>query len=316
VHSPADVPVFDPSRGGDPFHGSTLRTADGIAFLSHDLGGNDGPPRPMWKESVDTPPGHVVGRNYPRLARLSPFPPPDQRVHMASGGPLEALAGLHSIVVQDGFMSEASRVAAEYGPLGYSERSFTLTYWRETAAELHAYLSVLGRLSQIEMTFDRNEWDGYLQQELKREIPQALASLPGGVGDSVVQLIERAGKGHTTMKLLRNELSAAFWSEFAHETKEYAHPGAYWRKKRSEDLPLKPLVSLEVPGQFTVRCGARGWSFQQLWDEARRGAMVVFCVTCGRPMLVSRADHRYCSSSCRSRASRRRTRIARASSKT
>ena len=310
AHRQEEVPIFDPSRGGDPFH-PTLRRPDGrIVFISPTLGGADVAPGKMWEE-IDEDAGPEVGPNYPRLARRT-----NRRCDQSlpTAGPLEPLAQLHANPVTTDFMSEARRLASAYGPLGYSERSFTLDYWRATAAELHAYCTVLGRLQGIELSLDRDEWDRYLRQELEREIPQAIEHLPPWHSREARRLIEEARNGAMGMDTFRAKLSDVFWDEFAKETKEFAHPGAYWRKKRSENLPLKPLVSLEVPGQFTVRCGTRGWSFQQLWDDARRGATVVFCVNCGNPMIIARTDHRYCSSSCRSQASRRRSRSASRSS--
>ena len=305
AHRQEDVPIFDPSRGGDPFHQS-LRIPEGsILPNSATLGGADAAPSETWGEYDEEVDLQEIGPNYPRLVRRTsraggePLP---------AAGPLEPLVGLHAIEITADFMTKARRLASMYGPLGYSERSFTLDYWQETVAELSAYLGILARLTRIETALDREDWDLYLSQELEREIPEATRELPPDRGKEVSRLIEHARNRAMGIDVFRAKLSDLFWDEFAHETKEFAHPGAYWRKKRSENLPLKPLVGLEVPGQFTIRCGARGWSFHQLWDDARRGATVVFCVNCDKPMIIARTDHRYCSSSCRSQASRRRSR--------
>lgn len=314
AHRPAEVPAFDPSRGGDPYFPVPPEDAEqvGLRFITRDLGGGQPPPEPhafVSVEEVDPVSGavsvfDVPVVNYPRLARATV-----RDVGMVSGDlkPLEELADLARHIGDEDLMERVQVLMERFGPLAYGTFDFTLEAWKEAAIELHAHLALLHQIAAIAEVEDRSERVIRLDADHRRDLMACIAPIRGTLAIPAASTMSSVIEGSQTLRAVREQISSLYWREFVRSSRPYAHPGAWFRQPERASWGQVNLVDLgDAVGQVVVRCGCRGWAFHELWQEATRHASIHLCQGCGRLFVAGRKDARHCSDACRVRHFRRR----------
>ena len=312
ANEPDEVPLFDPSRGGDPFAPVFDVTVDGVRFTSRDksLGGREPPPQLEWEEALELEDGgnaHFVstsGPNYPRLVRSRVD---DVGEVVGPVRPLEHLAALSSQLSDGGFQDAAREAAGVFGPLSYAERDFTLVVWRHTVLELGVHLALLNCLGNI-AELSEDQMEGEIDSVERRRLHTIIEPLDAELALPAPNAVYAAIASSNTVIELRFKLATLYWSEFTRQLRPYAHPGAYFRKATRPTWPQKALVDVGAPGQIVVRCGSRGWSYYELWKLASEGKGIRQCLGCGRLFQPRRRDAQHCSGTCRVKSHRRRRR--------
>ena len=314
AHHPAEVPAFDPSRGGDPYFPVPPEDGEqvGFRFIARDLGGGQPPPEPhgfVSVEEVDPVSGAVSEFdvpvvNYPRLVRVTV-----RDVGTASSGlkPLEELADLARHIGDENRMERVQALMEKYGPLAYGTFDFTLEAWKEAAIALHAHLALLRQIAAIAEAEDRPERAIRLDAEHRRDLVACIAPTRGTLAIPAASTMSAAIEASQTLRAVRERATSLYWSEFARSSRSYAHPGAWFRQPERASWGQVNLVDLgDAVGQVVVRCGCRGWAFHELWQEATRHASIHVCQGCGRLFVAGRKDARHCSDACRVKHFRRR----------
>ena len=314
AHTPDEVPPFDPSRGGDPFHAPAWSGPDGTRYFFGDwdtLGGKGSRPDVHYDLGVPyvDPESGVESEhslrlhNYPRLVRVS-----QEDVGEKTGDlrPLEEIAALTQYVVDQDFMEPARLTAERFGPLAFGEFDFTLTAWKHAAIELDVHLRILkhmGDMAQFEESPEaRILLDAANRQEFYELVKRLVPELSVPRQDVLRELVDSSG----SLRDLREGLSKAYWSEFQRSTWLDAHRDAPWDADRSQLSPPGLVFLGDAPGQIRVRCGCLGWAFYELWQRASKGGRIRECDGCGRLFRPKRRDARHCQEGCRVKSFRRR----------
>ena len=314
AHEPSEVPAFDPSRGGDPYFPAPAEDSErvGFRFIPWDLGGGQPPPGlegSVTVEEIDQASGDLMVydipvRNYPRLVRAT-----SRDVGVVPGDlkPLEELADLSRHNGDADLMERVRVVMERFGPLAYGTFDFTLEAWMDAAIELLAHLQLLRQLAAIAEAEDRSERVIRLDADHRRALQACIASIRGPLAIPDASTMRGVIEDAETLRAVREQVTSLYWKEFVRSSKPHAHPGAWFRQPDRASWGQVNLVDLgDATGQVVVRCGCRGWSFHELWEEATRHALVHLCQGCGRLFVAGRKDARHCSDACRVKSFRRR----------
>lgn len=306
AYTPADVPAFDPSRGGDPF------AVEVFGFRARDLGGGQDPPDLEWVSDASLNGGEdvipITGSNYPRLVRVSET---DLGEVQGRNDPLKHLAALARHEDKLDFMEEASMVAATYGPLSFAQMDSSLEAWRQRAMEMRSHLGLLEQMDRLREVKEATEAEISLDADDRQLLVGELGSLNTELAEVAPERILALIRDSATLLEVRDRLVDLYWEAFGHQLRPYGHPDAYFATTKTASTARKLLVDVgSAPGQIVVRCGSLGWSLQELWSKARRAKPIRQCKNCGRIFEPVRRDAEYCSGRCRVASHRRRLRLA------
>ena len=270
--------------------------------------GGDRPPPPLleslgfYLRDTDLPLS-VSAPNYPRLVRVTTE---DVGERVGDNHPLEVIAALARFSDDDVFMEEARAVAGAFGPLSYGVFDFSLAAWKHTALELHVHLGLLRRIGTVAQHEGRRESLVHLDDPERRVLREIIEPLQVEIASPEPFRLEHAISTSQTLEGLRVTLAELYWKEFSWQLVPYRHPDAPIHASRRPSWVPVGLVEPGTPGQLIVRCGSRGWAYQELWRHAIKGASIRVCEGCGALFIPRRKDARHCQDSCRVTSHRRR----------